>query len=144
MNKTRDINVFNEFAKMCPWAADKVVRWNSSDVGEIVAELDDGSVIQYDQVVKTFRCASSLEALDAMRTPTNEEEWKQEFSRRLYRKMRSKGYTQDDLSWDADISPASITKYVNGVAVPSTYNMVKIAKVLHLSVEDFAKIICFK
>ena len=144
MKKTRDVNVFNEFVKMCPWAVDKVVRWNSSDVGEIVVELDDGSVIQYDQVVKTFRCASSLEELDAMRTPTNEEEWKQEFSRRLYRKMRSKGYTQDDLSGDADISPASITKYVNGVAVPSTYNMVKIAKVLHLSVEDFAKIICFK
>ena len=144
MKKTRDVNVFNEFVKMCPWAVDKVVHWNSSDVGEIVVELDDGRVIQYDQVVKTFRCASSLEELDAMRTPANEEEWKQEFSRRLYRKMRSKGYTQDDLSWDADISPASITKYVNGVAVPSTYNMVKIAKVLHLSVEDFAKIICFK
>lgn len=144
MKKTRDVNVFNEFVKMCPWAVDKVVHWNPSDIGEIVVELDDGSVIQYDQVVKTFRCASSLEELDAMRTPANEEEWKQEFSRRLYRKMRSKGYTQDDLSWDADISPASITKYVNGVAVPSTYNMVKIAKVLHLSVEDFAKIICFK
>ena len=51
MNKTRDINVFNEFAKMCPWAVDKVVNWNSSDVGEIIGELDDGSVVQYDKAI---------------------------------------------------------------------------------------------
>lgn len=143
MRKTKDHAVFDEFVKMCPWAAKKVVRWHPSDNFEIVVELDDGSVIQYDQVVKTFRCAASLEELEAMRTPANEEEWKEEFSRRLYRKMRSKGFSQDDLSWDADISPASITKYVNGSAIPSAYNMVKIAKALHLTVEDFAKIVCF-
>lgn len=144
MKKAKDRAVFDEFAKMCPWAADKVARWYPSDNFEIVVELDDGGVIQYDQILKTFRCAGSLEELEAMRTPTNEEEWKQEFSRRLYRKMRSKGYNQDDLSWDSDISPASITKYVNGAAIPSTYNMVKIAKALHFTVEDFAKITCFK
>ena len=144
MKKAKDCAVFDEFAKMCPWAADKVVRWNSSDVGEIVVELDDGSVVQYDKIIKTWRFARNLQELKDLRTPTNEDEWKQEFSRRLYRKMRSKGYSQDDLSWDSDISPASITKYVNGAAIPSTYNMVKMAKALHFTVEDFAKITCFK
>lgn len=142
MKKIKDTSVFDEFTKMCPWAVDRVKCWNPSDSFEIIVELNDGGVIQYDQILKTFRCAASMEELNAIRMPTNEEEWKQEFARRLYRKMRTKGYSQDDLSWDADISPASVTKYVNGAAVPSTYNMVKIAKALHLSVEDFAKLVC--
>lgn len=142
MKKAKDRAVFDEFTKMCPWAADKVVRWYSSDNFEIVVELDDGGVIQYDQILKTFRCASSLEELEDLRTPTNEEEWKQEFSWRLYRKMISKGLSQDDLAFEADISPASITKYMNGTSVPSAYNLLKIAKAMHLSIEDFAKIIC--
>lgn len=142
MKKTRDVNVFNEFVKMCPWAVDKVVHWNSSDVGEIVVELDDGSVVQYDKVIKTWRFARNLQELKDLRTPTNEEEWKQEFSWRLYRKMVSKGLSQDDLAFEADISPASITKYMNGTSVPSAYNLLKIAKAMHLSIEDFAKIIC--
>lgn len=142
MKKARDINVFNEFVKMCPWAADKVVRWNSSDVGEIVVELDDGSVVQYDKIIKTWRFARNLQELKDLRTPTNEDEWKQEFSWRLYRKMVSKGLSQDDLAFEADISPASITKYMNGTSVPSAYNLLKIAKAMHLSIEDFAKITC--
>lgn len=143
MRKVKDHVIFDEFTKMCPWAVGRVKSWAPSDSFEIVVELDDGSVVQYDQILKTFRCAANREELEAMRTPTNEEEWKQEFSWRLYRKMRSKGFGQDDLSWDADISPASITKYVNGASIPSAYNLVKIAKALHLSVDDFAKLACF-
>ena len=139
MKKTRDINVFNEFVKMCPWAVDKVVHWNSSDVGEIVVELDDGGVVQYDKIIKTWRFARNLQELKDLRTPTNEEEWKQEFSWRLYRKMVSKGLSQDDLAFEANIS---ITKYMNGTSVPSAYNLLKIAKAMHLSIEDFAKITC--
>lgn len=142
MKKAKDRAVFDEFAKMCPWAADKVVRWNSSDVGEIVVELDDGGVVQYDKIIKTWRFARNLQELKDLRTPTNEEEWKQEFSWRLYRKMVSKGLSQDDLAFEADISPASITKYMNGTSVPSAYNLLKIAKAMHLSIEDFAKITC--
>lgn len=135
-------DIFEEFCKMWPISAKRAVKWYPGDSFEIIVELDDGSVMLYDQIMKACWNANSLEELKAKRTPKNEVEWKKEFAIRLYRKMKIKGFTQDDLAWDADISQASVTKYVNGIAVPSTYNLVKIARALHLSMEDIAKIIC--
>lgn len=135
-------DIFEEFCKMWPLAADKVIEYYPSDSFEIIVLLDDGSVMQYDQIMKTCRSANSLEELKRKRTPRDEEEWKKEFSVRLYRKMKIKGFTQDDLAWESDISRASITKYVNGVAVPSAYNLAKMAKALHLGMDDVAKLIC--
>ncbi len=140
--KTNDIMIFDEFIKMCPWAEKDVVRWYPSDFSEIISEMRDGSVIQYDQIYKTFRCAHSLDELKDKRTPHNQEEWKKEFAWRLYRKMVSKGYTQEDLAFDSDIAESSISYYVNGSRIPTTYNMARIAKVLHLTGDDLAKILC--
>lgn len=135
-------DIFEEFCKMWPVSAKRAVRWYPGNEFEIVVELDDGSVMLYDKIMKACWSASSLEELNEKRTPRNETEWKKEFAIRLYRKMRIQGFTQEDLGWDADISQASITKYVNGISVPSAYNLVKIARALGLSKEELAKMIC--
>lgn len=135
-------DIFDEFCKTWPIAAKRVARWYPGNQFEIVVELEDGSVMLYDQIMKACWSANSLEELNEKRTPRNEAEWKKEFAIRLYRKMKINGFTQDDLAWEADISQASITKYVNGVATPSAYNLVKIARALGLTMEELAKMIC--
>lgn len=135
-------DIFEEFCKMWPISGEKAVRWYPGNEFEIVVELNDGSVMLYDKIMKACWTASSLEELNKKRTPRNETEWKKEFAIRLYRKMKIQGFTQEDLAWDADISRASITKYVNGIAAPSAYNLVKIARALGLSLEELAKMIC--
>lgn len=134
--------IFEEFCKMWPLAAKKVSRWYPGNQCEIVVELNDGSVMLYDQIMKTCWSANGLEELNEKRTPRNEAEWKKEFAIRLYRKMKISGFTQEDLAWDAGISQASITKYVNGTASPSAYNLVKIARALDLTTDELAKIMC--
>lgn len=126
--------IFAEFLDMRPEARGKVLSWRPYEEMSIIVELRDESVYLYDYINKTARRASSIDAL--CRKPSNEEEWRQAFAKRLYRKMRIAGLTQDDLAWEADISTASVTKYMNGMATPTVYNLIRIANVLGCSVND--------
>lgn len=126
--------IFDEFLQMCPEARGNVILWRPYEEMSIIAEMQDGSAYLYDYVNKTSRRSLSADAL--CRKPINEEEWRRAFAKRLYRKMRIRGLTQDELAWRADISTSSITKYVNGDATPTVYKLIRIADILDCSVND--------
>ena len=130
-------SIFDEFCKMCPWAAKDVKKWYPSENEmEITIELRDGSAMQYDYILKCFRSGASLKELLESRKVTNEEEWRMEFAIRLFKKMQIKGWTQEDLAWDTNISQGSIAKYVNGITTPSAYNVWKMARVMNCPITD--------
>lgn len=126
--------MFEEFCKMCPWAAPKVTTWYESGYFEITIELEDGAAMQYDYILKAFIYADSIEELNEKRKIHNEEEWRMEFARRLYKKMQTKGYTQEALSWATGISQGTLAKYVNGLVTPGCWNVRKIATELNCTI----------
>lgn len=129
-------DVFEEFKRMCPWAAGKVKKWYSTEDMVIVIELNDGSAIQYDYILKTFRSAPSLNELKEKCAPNTEEKWRREFAIRLYKKIRIKGISLDELSWVSGVSVGSISNYVNGVSTPTVYNVRKLADALGCKVGE--------
>ena len=143
MDKEEYEELLNDFKAMCPWTAKTIEKYWVSDYMEITAELTDGSAIKYDGVLRVFRWAANLEELMALANPQSEAAWRQQFALRLWRTLLSKGMTQLDLSFDADISTGSIASYINGNATPTAYNLIKIARALGCTPEEFARLVCF-
>ena len=61
---------------------------------------------------------------------------KQEFGRRLYNLMHSKGWTQSELARKAGLSRDAISTYVRGLHYPDPANAEKLAKVFGMSAEE--------
>lgn len=131
-------DIFEEFKKMCPWAVKDITRWYKKGDLEIVVELRDGGAASYDYVSKTYKFVKSVDELQVK--PSTEKEWRRAFAGKLYKKMRMKGMTQSELSWQTDISIGMISKYINGISTPNSYKLVKIAEVLGCDVSELIDI----
>lgn len=127
-------SIFREFLCMCPYIRNDVSRWYKFEDYEIIIELTDGSAYRYDSLNKTFKWAPSSK--EFTKAPSNEDEWRYRFSRRLYNKIISQGYNQDDIAYKTGISPGAISRYINGDIVPSVYKLQKIADALDCTVGD--------
>lgn len=102
--------------------------WENSSY-ELFARLDDDSVIIFDDIEKTVR-----------RLPKNidnltEQEFKNEFGRRIRALMYRKGLTQEDLSNLSGISQSQLSGYITGRINPSFYKAYKIAEALDCSID---------
>lgn len=130
--------VYEEFLHMCPYVVDEIIDWwDGQDIFEIVAVKQDGHAYSYDSIDKGFKLASSVEGLEDH--PTNEEEWRNAFARHLYRKICLKGMSQDDVAYEAGISTATMSKYVNGYSTPTAYKIANIADVLGCTVDELIR-----
>lgn len=143
MDREEYKELFDDFEARCPWAAKMVRKCWLSDYMELTAELTDGSAIKYDGVLQAFRWAASLDELTAIINPQSEAAWRQQFGLRLWRMLLIKGMSQLDLSIDTDISTGSIAQYTNGNVTPNTYNVIKIAKTLGCTPEEFAHLVLY-
>lgn len=61
---------------------------------------------------------------------------KQEFGRRLYNLMLSKGWTQSELSRRANLSRDRVSAYVRGLALPTPANVQALAESLDVTAEE--------
>lgn len=61
---------------------------------------------------------------------------KQEFGRRLYQLMLSKGWRQSDLARAADIQRNAVSTYILGKALPTPVNLRKLATVFDITAEE--------
>lgn len=61
----------------------------------------------------------------------NEQEWRDEFSRVVRKKMREKEINQKQLAEMTDISESSIGRYISGTRTPSGYAIKKIIDALN-------------
>lgn len=127
--------MFEDLKVYYPTDMDKAVRWYSFDRFELIVELSDGRKLLYDYVDKTTRWLG----ISKVDPEEDEERWKWEFSMRLCKRMQYQGMTQDELSKLTGLSPASISKYTNGIAVPSLFHITKIAKVLACPITYFLR-----
>lgn len=128
------LDVFEEFKHMCPYSVDKIEKWYPHGELAIVVELTDGGAYLYDSIMGSFRYASNLEKL--LRAPEDEEKWRIAFSLHLYRTMKMRGLTQDELAWRTGISVGAMSSYMNGFTIPNIYTIRKIAKELKCSVDE--------
>lgn len=65
-----------------------------------------------------------------------EEQHRKEFPRLLYRMMRQKNVTQEQLARRLDVSQSMVSKYISGKALPGYTVLKKMASVLNCSVDD--------
>ena len=127
--------VFNMFKEDYPKLAEEWVDWYPSGQMEITVRMPDGKKYVYDMFTRT-----AYTIRNEMDDNISEKEWRKYFSRNLNHKLRNISMTQDALSELTGISTITISKYSNGKATPSGYNLRKIVKALNCSVRELTDI----
>ena len=126
------LNVINDFERHYPKIAEEVIDWYPVNQNEIIVKTRDGSKYTY-----TFVGNKLIQFYDSNdKNEFDEATWKDEFSNRLQRKMLTLHITQDELSVRTGISKVSLSRYMNGKASPSAYNLQRIADALYCSVSE--------
>ena len=130
--------VFEILEQRYPHITSQQVGWHPSGRNEITVKLSSGNSVIYNYVNNTVRAI--VEAKPNINDYT-EDQWRQEFANRLCALMLSKGITPWQLSEMTGISEVSISRYRNGKATPSGFNMDKICRVLDCSSSELTDII---
>lgn len=128
--------IIEDFVSENVYMAEQLVDWYPSGQMEIIIRLKDGCKYRYDWLEKTITLISSPIDDELM----DEESWRSKFGHRLYLKMRKFGISQEDLADATSISVVTISRYINGKATPSTYNMEKIARALRCSISELTNV----
>ena len=125
--------VLNNFKMHYPEMYDQMVDWYPSAHLQITVKLNDGQYITYelidDLVTTVYDSYSNDDEMD-------EEMWRDNFARRLSNRMRTGGMTRSRLSDLTGISIVTLSKYMNGKAIPSGYNLERIARALKCSIAE--------
>lgn len=127
--------IFQDFEIQFPIISRLTVTWRYFMDEVIIVDLDDGTSIFYDFANKSYRTIRGETDVTKM----SEEKWKQEFGRRLARKMELKNMTQRRLSELTGVSHIMIGRYLNGTSIPSLFMATKIATILGCSVSDLSR-----
>lgn len=113
-----------------------VVDWYLNSEHEVMAELDDGTRVLYDGLDGTARYLRSI----VNKGDLTEPEWRKLFSIRLAGLLKDKLMTQLELSEKSGVSRVAISSYIRGKALPSVYNLHRIANALGVDVYELTKI----
>lgn len=127
---TNNNYLIDEFLMQCPIDRDMIVRHYMFSETELVVVLKDGRSVLYDWMEGTYRFFVKTKCID------NEDAWRLEFARRLYKKMTARGMSQNTLAELSGISFITISKYMNGKSTPSLFNAEKLANALKCSVGE--------
>lgn len=123
--------LFENFKMYYPSLAKKTVRYEEVGSFELLAELNDGDILSYDDLNRSYRL------LPKDSSNLTEEECLREFGIRLRKLMIRKGVSQEELSDRTGITQAMLSRYITGKASPSFYRIDKIAKALGCSIDEF-------
>lgn len=120
--------MFNNLELYYPEIPEQVQSWYTSGDWEITLKLKDGTRWMFDGRENLL---SRIREDDI-----SQEEYSQEFARRLYRKMRDAGVGTEELSERLGISRVTVSRYLNGHTIPSSYVTMRIAQILQCSPND--------
>ena len=120
--------IYQNFKTYYPFLDSAVVSWSPNGPNSIIAELSDGSTLEYNDRLRSFRTVREFDG--------TKESWKIEFSSKLIKMMADKGCDQIYLSEISDISQQSISNYLNKKAIPNCYTASKLAKALGCTVSE--------
>lgn len=124
--------IFEAFKRFSPGVADSTVRYWSSGIFEITAELTNGAWVVYDETVNAMIFIKSA----GSSTELTEDEWRMEFKRRFAKMMRVRGVPRSVLAKRTGISERSLSHYATGARIPSGYHITKLAKALECDISD--------
>lgn len=129
--------VYEAFCQDYSRLAEEMIDWYPSAQMEITVKIQGGKKYAYDFMTRQayLVCDQNDDSTDI-----SEEEWREMFARNLNKKMRNVTMTQDRLAEKVGISQVAISKYVNGLATPSSLNLIKIAKALQCSIHELINI----
>ena len=128
MRKDTYDTIYQNFKTYYPFLGSAVVSWSPNGPNSIIAELSDGSTLEYNDRLRSFRTVRKFDG--------TKESWKREFSSKLIKMMADKGCDQIYLSEICDISQQSISNYLNKKAIPNCYTASKLAKALGCTVSE--------
>ena len=132
-SKSMDENLIHNYLPYIdPFATeDDLIRAEMINEFEVLFEFKDGRKKVYDIMLHGFR---GFYTKDHVLT---DEEWKLSFKTRLYKIMKHRQMTQEELAEAVGTSQTMITRYINGYCIPSIVMLAKIARALKCSVDDF-------
>lgn len=126
---------FKSFAIDYPDIAEKVIDWRPNTVREIVMLLSDGRYAMYDLYNSKFRyLGTKLKWIEDY----TEQEWRSIFSDRLDRCLRTCGYAVEDVAYEIGISSAAIYKYLSCERTPTTYILIRMARLFNCTVDELS------
>lgn len=126
--------IFEDFSMRHPEWAKNVVRYKPRHMYSIRITFDNGEQIDYNIRTKTYREVREYFVNDP--DDVTDEMCREIFSANLAEMMRSKGFSQPELSARTGLSTATISKYLRKLATPSITNLEKIAHALNCDRDD--------
>lgn len=125
--------IIETFKNTYPLTAEKYAGYAYDPMkNEFIILLNDGSAILYDP------CDNSIRNHGTFTTEEKTEDDLQfEFAKRLADRLERTGMTQTELSEATGISRQTISRYVNGSAMPSLSNLISIAIALNCKTSEF-------
>ena len=120
--------IYQNFKTYYPFLGSAVVSWSPDGPNSIIAELSDGSILEYNDRLRSFRTVREFDG--------TEESWKREFSSKLIKMMADKGCDQTCLSEISNISQQSISNYLHKKAIPNCYTVFKLSQALGCTVSE--------
>ena len=128
--------IFKDIEWYWPQLYTDIIDWYPSAQMEITFKISNGDKYVFDWISKKLIRVYSASGEDA---ELEEHEWREKFARVLDDKMRRLGVSRDVLSSRTGISRVTISKYLNGKATPSCYNLHKIAAALKCGVNELSR-----
>lgn len=125
MNEQWNYNI-EYFEHVYPELAEQVVDWYPYKQMHLMVKLNDGSRYVYN--ITNHNLYKFYDPVDPI--IEDEESCRQDFARKLRNKMNTILITQEMLANESGISRITISKYLNGRATPSIYNLRRICDVL--------------
>lgn len=127
------IDLFENFKYECPNVKEsQIVKHTQISVWEIVVYMSDGSRFIYDDAFKECR---HLPPRDSRFDWIDEDEWREEFTIQVRRRMRMKGWTQKKLAEVALIKEVNLSNYLTGKRLPDICTVQRIARALSCDVK---------
>ena len=119
-----------------------IVDWYPSGYSELTITMSDGMMYVYNLIGNSITPIRNKDGVEDSRDEISRDEgaWRKNFSKRLVIKMKKKGISQDRLSRLSGISTVTLSKYMNGLASPSGYNLERLSRALGCSVSELTSV----
>lgn len=120
--------IFSNLELYYPDTLEQMQSWYASGDWEVTLKLKDGTRWMFD---------GRENLLSKIRDDNiSQEEYCEEFSRRLYRKMRDAGVGTEELAERLGVARSTVSRYLNCHTIPSGYVIMRIAQILQCSPND--------
>lgn len=115
-----------------------VVDWYPSGYSEITITMSDGMMYVYNLIGSSITPIRNKRGIEGHCDEISRDEgaWRKNFSKRLVIKMKKRGVNQERLSNLTGISTVTLSKYMNGLASPSGYNLERLSRALGCSINE--------